>query len=220
MAETEPIEHWLRRLGLPQYTSCFIDNGIDLSVLGDLTDQDLEKLGVILGHRRKILRAAASMRFAEPSREIGRDSSHGTVTERRQLTVMFCDLVGSTRLSNMMDPEDYGELIRNYRKSCSQVIHACSGMVARFVGDGILAYFGYPQAHEDDPSRACRAGLGIIDALHGEQAAGIPLQARIACATGLVVVGDLVSEGLTEANGVVGATPNLSARLLTVASPG
>jgi class 3 adenylate cyclase/tetratricopeptide (TPR) repeat protein len=216
MPQVEQIREWLGRLGLERYALRFAENGINLSVLDDLTDHDLEQLGVLVGHRRKILREISNLRGTEL---VQRTGPKPTERERRQLTVMFCDLVGSTQLSNTLDPEDYGELIRGYRKSCSQVIQACGGTVARFVGDGILAYFGYPQAHEDDPCRACRSGLGIIEAM-GQSIAAVPLQARIACATGLVVVGDLVGEGAAEPNSVVGATPNLSAKLQGVAEPG
>jgi predicted ATPase/class 3 adenylate cyclase len=219
MVATLQIGEWLGELKLEQYTQLFVDNGIDLEVLRDLTDLDLEKLGVLVGHRRKLLRAITEQSRAAPGRPSGQQASAFHPAERRQLTVMFCDLVGSTRLSNMMDPEDYGDLIRDYRRTCSEVIQTCGGTVARFVGDGILAYFGYPRAHEDDPSRACRSGLGIIESLARQKEVPAPLQVRIACATGLVMVGDLIGEGAAEANGVVGATPNLSARLQSIASP-
>lgn len=217
MPQAEQIGEWLGRLGLERYAACFAENGIDLSVIHELTDHDLERLGVLVGHRRKILREISNARGTDPGHRAGPRPAE---RERRQLTVMFCDLVGSTQLSNSLDPEDYGELIRSYRKSCSHIIQACGGTVARFVGDGILAYFGYPQAHEDDPCRACRSGLGIIEAMSQYAINAVPLQVRIACATGLVVVGDLVGEGVAEPNSVVGATPNLSAKLQHIAEPG
>ena len=150
-----------RQLGFGQYAQRFADNGIDLSVLPDLTDKDLDSLGVLLGHRRKMLRVIAELNqgglVAEPARRPD--------AERRHLTVMFCDLVGSTALSARLDPEDMWEVIRVYRVACAQVIATYDGMIARFVGDGIFAYFGYPRAHEDDAERAVRAGLDIIAAI-------------------------------------------------------
>src|SRR5205823_10782068 len=157
----QQIAEWLENLGLGQYALRFAENGIDVSVLPELTDQDFDRLGVLLGHRRKMLRAIAELSqnelIAEPIRR------HDA--ERRHLTVMFCDLVGSTALSARLDPEDMWEVIRAYRAACERVVAAYDGMIARFVGDGILAYFGYPRAHEDDAERAVRAGLDIISAV-------------------------------------------------------
>ena len=155
------IADWLEKLGFGQYAQRFADNGIDLTVLPELTDKDLDSLGVLLGHRRKMLRVIAELDqvglVAEPARRPD--------AERRHLTVMFCDLVGSTALSARLDPEDMWEVIRAYRAACARVIVTYDGMIARFVGDGIFAYFGYPRAHEDDAERAVRAGLDIIAAM-------------------------------------------------------
>jgi class 3 adenylate cyclase len=145
---------WLEKLGLGQYALRFAENGIDLSVLSELTDQDFDRLGVLLGHRRKMLRAIAELNQGELVAEQARPHA----AERRHLTVMFCDLVGSTELSARLDPEDMWEVIRAYRAACAKVIATYDGSIARFVGDGILAYFGYPRAHEDDRSARCERG--------------------------------------------------------------
>ena len=209
------IADWLETLGFGQYAQRFADNGIDLSVLPELTDKDLDSLGVLLGHRRKMLRAIAEFDqaglVAEPARRPD--------AERRHLTVMFCDLVGSTALSARLDPEDMWEVIRAYRAACARVIVTYDGMIARFVGDGIFAYFGYPRAHEDDAERAVRAGLDIIAAM-GALRAQERVEVRIAIATGLVVVGDLVSGEASEQQATVGDAPNIAARLQGLAEPG
>jgi class 3 adenylate cyclase/tetratricopeptide (TPR) repeat protein len=205
---------WLQKLGLRQYATRFAENGIDLSVLPNLTEQDLAGLGVLLGHRLKILRAVTGLETAKPATgPLGHSQA-----ERRQLTVMFCDLVGSTVLSQRLDPEDYAEVIRNYHETCSRVIQQHGGTISRFLGDGILAYFGYPQAHEDDAVRACRAGLSIIDAIFRLNAT-VALEVRIACATGLVLVGDLSGEYFGDARAIMGATTDFAARLQTIAAP-
>jgi class 3 adenylate cyclase/tetratricopeptide (TPR) repeat protein len=211
----QQLADWLEKLGIGQYAKRFAENGIDISVLPDLKDEDFDRLGVLLGHRRKMLRAIA---------ELGRDESAAARrhnAERRHLTVMFCDLVGSTALSARLDPEDMWEVIRVYRAACAKVIAAYDGMIARFVGDGILAYFGYPRAHEDDAERAVRAGLEIIPAMRQLEthAQGL-IEVRIAIATGLVVVGDLTSGGASEEQAMVGDTPNIAARLQSLAEPG
>jgi len=212
----QQIADWLEKLGLGQYALRFAENGIDLSVLPELTDQDFDRLGVLLGHRRKMLRAIAELSqtelVAEPIRR------HDA--ERRHLTVMFCDLVGSTALSARLDPEDMWEVIRAYRAACARVIAIYDGVIARFVGDGILAYFGYPLAHEDDAERAVRAGLDIIAAIRPLETQEERVQVRIAIASGLVVVGDLVSGGASEEQAMVGDTPNVAARLQSLAEPG
>jgi class 3 adenylate cyclase/tetratricopeptide (TPR) repeat protein len=220
------IDGWLRRIGLEQYSQTFHDNGVDLSVLPDLTDQDLEKLGLLLGHRRKVLRAIADL---EANRKTATAVATATpvsprqvdTAERRQLTVMFCDLVGSTALSTRLDPEDMREIIGSYHRCCADLIARAGGFVARYMGDGVLAYFGYPQAHEHDAERAVRAGLGLVDAVPKlKTAVGDPLQVRVGIATGLVVVGDLIDTGATREQAVVGETPNLASRLQTLAEPG
>ncbi|HEY0853096.1 MAG TPA: adenylate/guanylate cyclase domain-containing protein [Bradyrhizobium sp.] len=209
------IADWLDELGLGQYAKRFAENGIDISVLPELRDEDFDRLGVLLGHRRKMLRAIAGLNQAELSAA----RRHGA--ERRHLTVMFCDLVGSTALSARLDPEDMWEVIRAYRAACEGVVAAYDGMVARFVGDGILAYFGYPRAHEDDAERAVRAGLDVISAVRQlETRAQERVEVRIAIATGLVVVGDLASGGVSEEQATVGDTPNVAARLQSLAEPG
>src|SRR6478735_379416 len=176
----QQIADWLEKLGLGQYALRFAENGIDLSVLPELTEEDFDRLGVLLGHRRKMLSVIAELNQAEVITEPAR----GHDAERRHLTVMFCDLVGSTALSARLDPEDMWEVIRAYRAACARVIATYDGMIARFVGDGIFAYFGYPRAHEDDAERAVRAGLDIIAAI-GPLRAQERVEVRIAIATGL-----------------------------------
>jgi len=211
----QQIADWLDELGLGQYAKRFAENGIDVIVLPELRDEDFDRLGVLLGHRRKMLRAVAALNQAELTAACRHDA------ERRHLTVMFCDLVGSTALSARLDPEDMWEVIRVYRAACETVITAYDGMVARFMGDGILVYFGYPRAHEDDAERAVRAGLDIISAVKQlETCAQERVEVRIAIATGLVVVGDLASGGVSEEQATVGDTPNVAARLQSLAEPG
>jgi class 3 adenylate cyclase len=210
------IESWLRDLGLERHAQTFRDNEVDLEVLGDLTEADLEKLGIPLGHRKKLLRAiagrAAPLVAAEPSR---------AEAERRQLTVMFVDLVGSTELSTRLDPEDMGAVIRAFQESCAVVVKRWGGHPAKFMGDGVLAYFGWPQAHEDDAERAVRAGLEFTRAVAGlTTPADVPLAARIGITTGPVLVGEVAGEGAAQEEVVVGETPNLAARLQALAEPG
>ncbi|UWU70852.1 adenylate/guanylate cyclase domain-containing protein [Bradyrhizobium sp. NC92] len=211
------IAEWLDKLGLAQYAQRFAQNGIDIGVLPELMDEDFEKLGVLLGHRRKMLRAIADL---DPAALIASPAPPQDA-ERRHLTVMFCDLVGSTALSARLDPEDMWEVIRAYRAACAGVVGAYDGRIARFVGDGILVYFGYPRAHEDDAERAVRAGLDMIAAIR-QLKTGTDERAelRIAIATGLVVVGDLISGDASEEHATIGDTPNLAARLQSLAEPG
>src|SRR5260221_5777730 len=190
-----PIAHWLNALGLGQYAQRFADNDIDAGILRDLTDEDLEKIGVSLGHRKKILRAIAELD------EVGITpaSPRWDEAERRQLTVMFADLVGSTALRTRLDPEGLRKIIGVYQRRCAEVIAKSGGFVARYMGDGILAYFGYPQAHEEDAERAVRAGLELIEAAAKlDDGSGTALHMRVAIATGLVVVGDLRNEGVVQ----------------------
>jgi class 3 adenylate cyclase/predicted ATPase len=221
----QQIENWLKKLGMTEYAQRFAENRIDLSVLPDLTDQHLEKLGVALGDRLKILRAIrdlgnVSVATTAPSTHMVTESTQRGDAERRQLTVMFCDLVGSTGLSSKMDPEDLQEVISSYQMACVNVIQTYDGLVAKFMGDGILSYYGYPRAHEDDGERAVRAGLTIVRVVSGlKTRAPEPLQVRIGISTGLVVVGDLIGSGEAQERGVVGETPNLAARLQSVADP-
>jgi class 3 adenylate cyclase len=215
---------WLRTLGLEQYEAAFRENAIDVSVLPDLTDQDLEKLGVLLGHRRKLLRAIANLETtakAAPGAVVALaavDAPPRDTAERRQVTVMFSDLVGSTALSARMDPEDLREVISAYQKCVADTVQRFGGFVAKFMGDGVLVYFGYPQAHEDDAERAVRAGLELVAAI-SDLKTHAPLQTRVGIATGLVVVGDLIGSGASQEQAIVGETPNLAARLQGVAEP-
>jgi class 3 adenylate cyclase/predicted ATPase len=219
------IGGWLRSLGLEQYEAAFRENAIDDSVLSSLTAEDLKELGVdAVGHRRKLLNAIAALRAdadlkaASPDAFSTIDESAKDTAERRQVTVMFSDLVGSTALSASMDPEDLRELISAYQKCVAGTVRRFGGFVARYLGDGVLVYFGYPQAHEDDAERAVRAGLELITAVAGLKTRA-PQQVRVGIATGLVVVGYLIPSGESEERGMVGETPNLAARLQTIAEP-
>jgi class 3 adenylate cyclase/predicted ATPase len=223
------IAAWLRGLGLEQYAPAFRDNDVDGEVLPELTADDLISIGVTsVGHRRKLLAAIAAL-GAEPTRDLAQPAESVTSTpispltsdaERRQLTVMFCDLVGSTVLSSRLDPEDLREVIAAYHRAVAEVVTEFDGFIAKYMGDGVLVYFGYPRAHEDDAERAVRAGLGVIDAVGCLDIKSVKLQARVGIATGLVVVGDLIGEGSAQEQSVVGETPNLAARLQSLAEPG
>src|ERR1700687_5552015 len=218
----QPIADWLEKLDMSEYAERFEANRIDVSVLPDLTDQDLEKLGILLGDRRKILRAIRELADEAPvsSQAPAATDMRPGEAERRQLTVMFCDLVGSTALSAKLDPEDLRGIIRAYHRSCAALVEQNGGYVAKYMGDGVLAYFGYPRAHEHDAERAVRAGLALIEEIPKlATAAGSPLQVRVGIATGLVVVGDLIGAGAAQEQAVVGETPNLAARLQAIAQP-
>ena len=218
----QQIAEWLERLGLSEYAQRFNDNAIDLSVIRDLTEQDLKDLGVLLGHRRKILRAVAELDRAAPaSIETANEPMLRDEAERRHLTVMICDLVGSTALSARLDPEDMRAVIDAYHAACARITRTYDGFLAEFRGDGILAYFGYPRAHEDDAERTVRAGLDIIASVAQLQTrAAEPLAVRIGIATGLVVVGDPSGMGALREHALVGDAPNLAARLQALAEPG
>src|SRR5882762_635021 len=203
------VAAWLRDLGLERYVSAFRDNDIDAEVLPKLTAEDLIGIGVTsVGHRRKLLDAIAGLGMAVPTAEVTVPAPGAPAqvdAERRQLTVMFCDLVGSTALSTRHDPEDLRELIADYHRAVSNTVERFDGFVAKYMGDGVLIYFGYPQAHEDDAERAVHAGLAVIEAvgrLPGQQ----ELRVRLGVATGLAVVGDLIGEGAAQERGVVGET--------------
>jgi class 3 adenylate cyclase/predicted ATPase len=214
------IANWLHGLGLQQYEQAFRDNAIDAAVLPELTAEDLEELGVrLVGHRRKLFAAIAALRCVDRSERAPRKVIDTSAAERRQLTVMFCDLVGSTALSARLDPEDLREVIAAYHHTVAEIIAGFDGFVSRYMGDGVLVYFGYPQAHEDDAERAVRAGLDAIDAVSRLDVKSVKLQTRVAIATGLVVVGDLIGAGSAQEQSVVGETPNLAARLQTLAEP-
>jgi class 3 adenylate cyclase len=209
----------LRRLGLEQYAPVFAANDIDAEVLPELTADDLLGLGIIsIGHRRKLLAAITALRrdaeIAPVSAAVAPSEA-----ERRQLSVMFCDLVGSTPLSARYDPEDLRDVIGTYHRCVADTVARFAGFVAKYMGDGVLIYFGYPEAHEDDAERAVRAGLAVIDAV-ARLATPERLNVRLGIASGLVVVGDLIGAGAAQERGVVGETPNLAARLQVLAQPG
>ena len=214
------IADWLNTLGMPEYAERFADSDIDTSVLRDLTDQDLKELGVSLGHRRKMLRAIAELAGAAPTlpQPALTEPKPQDTAERRQVTVMFSDLVGSTAMSAQMDAEDLREVISAYQKCVAETVRRFDGFVAKYMGDGVLIYFGYPQAHEDDAERAVRAGLELIVSVSALQSS-VPLQTRVGVATGLVVVGDLIGSGEAQERGIVGETPNIAARLQGIAEP-
>ena len=216
------IAEWLASIGLGEYAGCFGENAIDLSVVPDLTEQDLKDLGVLLGHRRKMLRAIAELKGDVPrTLQTGTKPAPRDSAERRQLTVMFCDLVGSSALSVRLDPEDLRAVIGAYHACIAEVIAQNEGVIARYMGDGVLAYFGYPQAHEDDAEQATRAGLALVDAVANLRTdIAAELQVRVGIATGMVVVGDLTGEGAAKEQAVIGETPNLAGRLQTFAKPG
>jgi class 3 adenylate cyclase len=217
------IAAWLQSLGLERYVTAFRDNEIDWEVLPRLTSEDLREIGVAaIGHRRKLLDAIAALGALAATATLAAaapDASVSAEAERRQLTVMFCDLVGSTPLSTRFDPEDLREIVGAYYRCVADTVGRFGGFVAKYMGDGVLVYFGYPEAHEDDAERAARAGLAVIDAVGG-LATQEPLKVRIGIATGLVVVGDLIGAGAAQERGVVGETPNLAARLQALARPG
>lgn len=236
MLENEPgtgtegeLKRWLDGIGLGHYTDLFAQHRLDLDVIGDLTESDLVDLGLPLGDRKRIQRAMTALFQAETAEapiEAVRPQARAEVgAERRQLTTMFCDMVDSTSLSAQFDPEDVRDMIAGFRETCVRVVKHYEGFAARFVGDGILVYFGYPTAHEDDAERAVRAGLEIVRVLstaHAVEQRGALSHSpavRIGIATGLVVVGDLVGQGTEERDSAVGETVNLAARLQALAPP-
>ena len=224
------VASWLRQLGLEQYISAFRDNDVDGEVLPDLTAEDLLGMGVTsIGHRRKLLAAIAAIGAEAPVPAGTAVSASAPVSavaavtvqaeaERRQLTVMFCDIVGSTALSTQFDPEDLRELINAYHHAVAETVTRSDGFVAKYMGDGVLIYFGYPRAHEDDAERSVRAGLATIEAV-SKLSGRVTLRVRIGIATGLAVVGDLIGSGAAQERGVVGETPNLAARMQGLAEP-
>src|SRR5215469_16027740 len=217
------IAEWLRGLGLDQYASAFRANDIDAEVLRRLTAEDLRELGVAsVGRRRRLLDAIAALSDGPSAAELtpaaAAASAATAEAERRQLTIMFCDLVGSTELAVRLDPEDLRDIIAAYHRRVTEVMTGYGGFVARLMGDGVLGYFGYPLAHEDDAERAVRSGLAIVEAITA-LGLGQPLEVRIGIATGLVVVGDLIGTGAAHEEMVTGETPNLAARLQSLAAP-
>jgi class 3 adenylate cyclase len=203
------VEAWLQGLGLERYAPAFRDHEIDWKVLARLTSEDLREIGVAaIGHRRKLLDAIAALGASATTATLTApvsDASASTEAERRQLTVMFCDLVGSTPLSMRFDPEDLREIIGAYHRCVTDTVGRFGGFVAKYMGDGVLIYFGYPEAHEDDAERAARAGLAVIDAV-GQLTAPEPLNVRLGVASDLVVVGDLIGAGAAQERDVVGET--------------
>jgi class 3 adenylate cyclase len=217
------IDSWLRGIGLAQYTELFRANDIDGELLGRLTSDDLKEIGVAsLGHRKQLLEAIAALGTGgEAPSPTPAAATPTPAAERRQLTVMFVDLVGSTALSGRLDPEEMRDILRAYQNTVAGEISRLEGFTAKLMGDGVLAYFGWPRTHEDEAERAVRAGLAVVAAVGRlPKAAGEPVSARVGIATGLVVVGDLIGEGAAQEQAVVGDTPNLAARLQGAAEPG
>jgi class 3 adenylate cyclase/tetratricopeptide (TPR) repeat protein len=213
----QQIAEWLEGLGLSDYLPRFVENHVDISVLRDLTDQDLRELGVLLGDRRKILRAIAAL---SPAAFTFDEHRAPDVAERRQVSVLFCDLVGSTALSARLDPEDLRAIMAAYHHCCKELIERSEGFVAEYLGDGVLAYFGYPKAHEQDAELAVQCGLALVEAVSSlAPHAGSPLSARIGIATGITIIGDRIGSGDTHKRGIAGVTPNLAARLQSLAEP-
>ena len=215
------VAAWLKGLGLERYVPAFRDNEVDAEVLPNLTADDLIGLGVTsIGHRRKLLDAIAALgaEGLPPSATAApHDAPAPADAERRQLTVMFCDLVGSTALASRLDPEDLREVLGAYHAAVAEVVAGFGGYVAKYMGDGVLAYFGYPQAQEHDAEQAVRAGLALVDRVGRLESGAAQLASRVGIATGLVIVGDLIGSGEAQERGVVGETPNLAARLQEIA---
>jgi class 3 adenylate cyclase len=217
----QDLAQWLEKLGMSEYAQRFAENGISVAAPRHLSDQDLKDIGVLLGHRRIMLAAIADLAGAPPAVPkpvAAAEPKAQDAAERRQVTVMFSDLVGSTALSARMDPEDLREVISSYQKCVAATVQRFGGFVAKYMGDDVLVYFGYPQAHEDDAERAVRAGIELIAAVGGLKSS-TQLQTRVGIATGMVVVGDLIGSGEAQERGIVGETPNLAARLQGIAEP-
>jgi len=223
------ISQWLASIGLERYTQRFVENAIDGSVLSELTEGDLEKLGIPVGDRKRLIKAIRA-RLADSPDSVTTGGARGdtqseqpraVAAERRHLTVMICDLVDSTALSTRLDPEEMSRVIDAYHAACVRIVQAYDGFLGDFRGDGIVTYFGYPRAHEDDAERTARAALDTIAAVAAlETPAAEPLAVRIGIATGVVVVGDLGGEGALWKNALIGETPNLAASLQALAEPG
>ena len=210
---SDELRRWLEQIGLGQHAETLAANDIDLDVLPELSDEDLKELGLSLGHRRRLLRAIVQRRNESSVGAAPETPSRDA--ERRQLTVLFCDLVGSTELSRRFDPEDLRELIRRYQDAVSGAVVRHGGYVANFLGDGIIAYFGWPHADEDNAGQAVRAGLDAVLAVRE-----LSLRAHAGIASGPVVVGDLDTAERRQTGAVAGETPNLAARLEALAKPG
>src|SRR5580700_8649458 len=220
------LRGWLRAQNLEQLAETFEANDIDVDIVSELTDEDLEKLGVSIGNRRRLLKAIGEAAKSSESKPAATKAPGAPAppeaagAERRQVTVLFCDMVGSTALSEAVDPELLGALMRRYQDAAAGAIGRYGGFVAKFMGDGVLAYFGFPHAFEDAAERAVRAGIGIRAEI-GKIARpdGAALQARVGIATGLVVVGEIIGAGSAQERTIVGETPNLAARLQALAAP-
>ncbi len=220
------VQQWLEKIGLAQYADLFAKNDIDWEILAELNEQDLEKLGVSLGHRKKLIKAISEARSASLQAPKRLDEAQATIgtanarAERRHLTVLLCDLVGSTALSARLDPEDLRGILHEFQRCCGDAIRRYEGHIARFMGDGVLAYFGFSTAHEDDAERAVNTALEMVESV---SALTIPtaqkLEVRVGIASGLVVVGDLIGEGPAREFALVGDAPNLAARLQAIAEP-
>ena len=222
MAANESIEQWLATQRLSQYLAVFESNDIDIRALVHLTEDDLKELGVSLGHRRLMLAAIAQFDSkSSPAHSPAAEKSVPVEPERRQLTVLFCDVAGSTELTERLGPEEMREVLRRYQHLVGESVRHYGGYVARFVGDGILAYFGWPQAYEDQAERAVRGALAAaISVTQIQIAQGEPLRARFGVDTGDVVVGDLIGEEHSDLETVTGLSANLAARLQGIAQPG
>ena len=214
----ESIVQWLDALGLGRYGTAFVEADIDATVLRDLDEADLRQLGVSAGHRQQLLRAIAELSEDQSPAPTPPDPPPAEA-ERRQLNVLFCDLVGSTALASRLDPEDTRELIGAYHRCCAAVIERLGGFVGKYMGDGVLAYFGYPRAGEHDPERAVAAGLELVQAVRALDP-NLALEVRVGIASGLVVVGDLIGARAAREQAVVGETPTLAVRLQGIAEPG
>ena len=210
------VAAWLHELGLAQYVQTFADNDVDAQTLRLLTEADLAAIGVnSVGHRRRLAAAIANLCDVPAAQAVSERARAVGPAERRQLSILYCDMVGSTALSQRLELEAYRELIRSFHDRCVCTVAQYDGWVANFIGDCVLAYFGWPRAHEDDPERAVRTGLALVDA-----AAANGVQVRVGIATGPVVVGDLTRAGPAREQSAVGMTPDLAARLQALAEPG
>lgn len=223
------LAQWLEAIGLAQYTALLAEHRIDVDVLPDITDEDLRELGIPLGDRKRLLRAAAAARLVPGDAPAGAVASPPAAApveddaaraERRQVTIVFCDIVESTQLATRLDPEELADVMQQYQSRCEAVVTQWEGHLAEFLGDGAVVYFGWPQAHEDDAERAVHAALDLTRAAGALTVGGTPLAARAGIATGLVVVGDIKSESHRRREGAVGTTPNLAARLQSLAPAG
>ena len=223
----DALSGWLRDLGLEHFEPVFAENGVDLDALPLINESELEKLGLRLGHRKKLLKAIAGLNGRDgstvtvsPDRAaLSAQSSPSVDAERRQLTVLFCDLVGSTELSRQLDPEDYRQLVRSYQATCAEVIAGHEGHIAQHLGDGLLVYFGYPKAHEDNVQHAVHAALAMVKGVAELRGPTGPLCVRVGIHTGVVVIGE-IGTGATQEQLALGDTPNFAARLQSLASPG